>query len=136
MRPQECGHHIDCEYLSIGGLAIRSDRFEFNALRCAVEDLDSEEAVQRDYQWENKGPLTENDPAKAKNRLRRQTHINDYVERDFVEVCVDYAQSGVGGYDSWGSRRTVTDASGATVTIHSALRFPRQGDGRAEVVGI
>ena len=104
VRPQECGHHIDCEYLSIGGLAIRSDRFEFNALRCAVEDLDSEEAVQRDYQWENKGPLTENDPAKAKNRLRRQTHINDYVERDFVEVCVDYAQSGVGGYDSWGSR--------------------------------
>ena len=104
VRPQECGHHIDCEYLSIGGLAIRSDRFEFNALRCAVEDLDSEEAVQRDYQWENKGPLTENDPAKAKNHLRRQTHINDYVERDFVEVCVDYAQSGVGGYDSWGSR--------------------------------
>ena len=104
VRPQECGHHIDCEYLSIGGLAIRSDRFEFNALRCAVEDLDSEEAVQRDYQWENKGPLTENDPAKAKNRLRRQTHINDYVERDFVEVCVDYAQSGVGGYDSWGAR--------------------------------
>lgn len=104
VRPQECGHHIDCEYLSIGGLAIRSDRFEFNALRCAVEDLDSEEAAQRDYQWENKGPLTENDPAKAKNRLRRQTHINDYVERDFVEVCVDYAQSGVGGYDSWGAR--------------------------------
>ena len=104
VRPQECGHHIDCEYLSIGGLAIRSDRFEFNALRCAVEDLDSEEAVLRDYQWENKGPLTENDPAKAKNRLRRQTHINDYVERDFVEVCVDYAQSGVGGYDSWAAR--------------------------------
>ena len=104
VRPQECGHHIDCEYLSIGGLAIRSDRFEFNALRCAVEDLDSEEVVQRDYQWENKRPLTENDPAKAKNHLRRQTHINDYVERDFVEVCVDYAQSGVGGYDSWGSR--------------------------------
>lgn len=104
VRPQECGHHIDCEYLSIGGLAIRSDRFEFNALRCAVEDLDSEEAVQRDYQWDNKGPLTENDPAKAKNRLRRQTHINDYVERDFVEVCVDYAQSGVGGYDSWAAR--------------------------------
>ena len=102
-RPQECGHHIDCEYLSIGGLIVRSERFEFNALRCAVEDLDSEEAVGRDYQWENKGPLSENDPAKAKNRLRRQHHINDYTERDFVEVCVDYAQTGVGGYDSWGS---------------------------------
>ena len=104
VRPQECGHHTDCEYLAIGGLAVRSDRFEFNALRCSIEDLDSEEAVQRDYQWENKGPLAENDPAKAKNRLRRQTHINDYVERDFVEVCVDYAQGGVGGYDSWGAR--------------------------------
>ena len=104
VRPQECGHHADCEYLAIGGLTIRSERFEFNALRCSVEDLDSEEAVQRDYQWENKGPLTENDPVKAKNRLRRQTHINDYVERDFVEVCVDYAQGGVGGYDSWGAR--------------------------------
>ena len=103
IRPQECGHHIDCEYLSIGGLIVRSERFEFNALRCAVEDLDSEEAVGRDYQWENKGPLSENDPAKAKNRLRRQHHINDYTERDFVEVCVDYAQTGVGGYDSWGS---------------------------------
>ena len=104
VRPQECGHHTDCEYLAIGGLVVRSDRFEFNALRCSVEDLDSEEAVQHDYQWENKGPLSENDPAKAKNRLRRQTHINDYAERDFVEVCVDYAQSGIGGYDSWGSR--------------------------------
>ena len=103
-RPQECGHHIDCEYLAIGGLTVRSERFEFNALRCSVEDLDAEEAVRHDYQWENKGPLTENDPAKAKNRLRRQTHINDYVERDFVEVCVDLAQSGIGGYDSWGAR--------------------------------
>ena len=104
VRPQECGHHTDCGYLTIGGMAIRSERFEFNALRCSIEDLDSEEAVQHDYQWEYKDPLSKNDPAKAKNRLRRQTHINDYSERDFVEVCVDYAQSGIGGYDSWGSR--------------------------------
>ena len=104
VRPQECGHHTDCEYLAIGGMAIRSERFEFNALRCSVEDLDSEEAVRHDYQWENKDPLSKNDPAKAKNRLRRQTHINDYAQRDFVEVCVDHAQSGIGGYDSWGSR--------------------------------
>ena len=104
VRPQECGHHTDCEYLAIGGMTIRSDRFEFNALRCSIEDLDSEDVVRHDYQWENKGPLTENNPVKAKNRLRRQTHINDYVERDFVEVCIDYAQSGIGGYDSWGSR--------------------------------
>jgi beta-galactosidase len=103
-RPQECGHHIDCEYLAIGGLTVRSECFEFNALRCAVEDLDGEDASWRDYQWENKDPQPENDPAQARNRLRRQTHINDVPERDFVEVCIDFGQSGVGGYDSWGAR--------------------------------
>ena len=41
--------------------------------------------------------------AKAKNVLRRQTHINDITPRDFVEVCIDMQQQGVGGYDSWGA---------------------------------
>ncbi len=103
-RPQECAHHIDCEYLAIGDLTVRSERFEFNALRCAVEDLDTEEAAERDYQWENKDRRAVKDPAQAQNRLRRQTHINDVPERDFVEVCIDFAQSGIGGYDSWGAR--------------------------------
>ena len=31
-------------------------------------------------------------------------HVNDITPRDFVEVCVDMKQQGVGGYDSWGSR--------------------------------
>ena len=31
-------------------------------------------------------------------------HVNDIVPRDFVEVCVDMKQQGVGGYDSWGAR--------------------------------
>ncbi len=31
-------------------------------------------------------------------------HVNDIIPRDFVEVCVDMKQQGVGGYDSWGSR--------------------------------
>lgn len=30
-------------------------------------------------------------------------HVNDIVPRDFVEVCVDMKQQGVGGYDSWGA---------------------------------
>ena len=103
-RPQECGHHIDCEYLAIGGMTVRAERFEFNVLGCAVEDLDSEEAAGRDYQWENKDPRAVKDPAQAQNRLRRQTHINDVPVRDYVEVCIDFAQSGIGGYDSWGAR--------------------------------
>lgn len=35
--------------------------------------------------------------------LRRQHHINDIVPRDFVEVNIDAAHQGVGGYDSWGA---------------------------------
>ena len=44
------------------------------------------------------------DPAAARNVLRRQHHIDDIVPRDFVELCIDSRQSGVGGYDSWGAR--------------------------------
>ena len=103
VRPQECGHHTDVQMLSIGGLKILGHGFEFNALRCTVEDLDSEEAVQHDYQWANRDPAEPHDPAKARNILRRQQHVNDYVARGFVELCLDGRMSGVGGYDSWGA---------------------------------
>ncbi len=77
VRPQENGHHIDCRYISIGGVTIVADgSFEFNVLRNCVEDFD----------------------------LGQQKHINDIEPRDFVEVCIDGAAGGVGGYDSWGSR--------------------------------
>lgn len=105
VRPQECGHHTDCAWLSIGGVTfVADDRFEFNALRNTVEDLDSEEAVQCDYQWTNFSPDENHDPALARNVLRRQHHISDVTPRDFVELCIDARQSGVGGYDSWGAR--------------------------------
>ena len=35
---------------------------------------------------------------------KQQRHISDVPVRDFTEVCLDYRQSGVGGYDSWGNR--------------------------------
>jgi len=105
VRPQECGHHTGCHWINIGKMTIVADsEFEFNALRQSVEDLDSEEAVQRDYQWPNFSPSDTKDPQAAKNVLRRQHHINDVPVRDYVELCIDLAQSGVGGYDSWGSR--------------------------------
>lgn len=105
VRPQECGHHVGCSMLNIGGMTIVSDSiFEFNALRCHIEDLDSEEAVQHDYQWRNCDPDAVKDSVAARYVMRRQHHINDVPVRDDVEVCIDYRQTGIGGYDSWGSR--------------------------------
>jgi beta-galactosidase len=30
-------------------------------------------------------------------------HTNDIVYRNFVELCLDLKQQGVGGFDSWGA---------------------------------
>ena len=58
------------------------------------------------YQWNNFSPeeATNHDEKAARNVLRRMHHVNDITPRDFVEVCVDMKQQGVGGYDSWGAR--------------------------------
>ena len=80
VRPQETGHHTETSWLRIGGLKITAEEpFEFNALRQSIEDLD--------------GGLE-----------KSQTHISDVPVRDYTEVCLDYKMSGIGGYDSWGSR--------------------------------
>ena len=81
VRPQECGHHTETEWLAIGPLTVvrGAEPFEFNALRMSIEDLD--------------GGL-----------YKSQTHLCDVPVRDYTEVCIDYRQSGVGGYDSWGAR--------------------------------
>ena len=78
--------------------------FEFNALRHSVEDLDSEESGQP-FQWSNfDTPPVHDEEEAQKYHRRRQTHLCDAPERDFTEICIDGAASGVGGYDSWGSR--------------------------------
>jgi beta-galactosidase len=112
VRPQENGHHIDTRWLTLteqkgsGLLILANKTIGFNALRNSVEDFDSEEAKQHDYQWQNYSPeeIANKDPEKAKNVLRRMHHTNDIVPRNFVEVCVDMKQQGVGGFDSWGAR--------------------------------
>ena len=105
VRPQETGHHCDTEWIDFGELLIVADStMEFNALRCTVEDLDGEQAVGRHYQWHNWTKSDSNEADKARNAMRRQTHVNDIPVRDFVEVCLDYRQMGLGGYDSWGKR--------------------------------
>ena len=105
VRPQETGHHTETEWLATRQLTvIADDTFEFNALRLAVEDLDSEESGQP-FQWGNfdTPPVHDEEEAERYHR-RRQTHLSDIVERDFTEICIDGAATGVGGYDSWGSR--------------------------------
>ncbi len=112
VRPQENGHRTDTRWVKLTrkdgrGLLIRADEtIGFNALRNSVEDFDSEETVNRPYQWSNFTPaqVANHDEKKAKNVLRRMTHINDITPRNFVEVCVDMKQQGLAGYNSWGDR--------------------------------
>ncbi|EJX09329.1 protein containing Glycoside hydrolase, family 42, domain protein 5 domain protein [gut metagenome] len=110
VRPQENGHHTDTRWLALSqkngkGLTIYADSvMEFSALRNSVEDFDGEEAVHRDYQWNNRNAEErKHDVNTARNIKPRHTHVNDITPRDFVEVCIDACQMGVGGYDSWGS---------------------------------
>ncbi len=111
VRPQENGHHTDTKWIELTDnknmtLRIEADSLmEFNALRNSVEDFDSEEATHRPRQWGNlsEKEIKENDENKVKNILRRQTHINDIIPKDYVEISLDLKQQGVGGYDSWGS---------------------------------
>lgn len=112
VRPQENGHHTDTRWLSLygskenSGLTIMADSLiGFNTLCNSIEDFDSEEALPHPYQWKNYSSeeIVGRNDKEAHNVLRRQHHINDIVFRDFVEVCLDYKQQGVGGYDSWGA---------------------------------
>lgn len=113
VRPQENGHRTDVRWVKMGkgkGLTIiADDPIGFNALRNSIEDFDSEETVNRPYQWSNFTPeeIANRDDAKARNKLRRMTHVNDIEFRNFVEVSIDMKQQGVAGYDSWGARPEV-----------------------------
>ena len=70
----------------------------------SIEDFDSEEALPHPYQWNNFSPeeVANHDENAARNVLRRMHHVNDIVPRDFVEVCVDMKQQGVGGQTGMG----------------------------------
>lgn len=110
-RPQENGHRTDTRWVALTGedaglLVVAHQTIGFNALRNSVEDFDSEEATHKPYQWNNfsSEEIASRSDEEARNRLPRQTHINDIAPRDFVEVCIDMKQQGVAGYNSWGAR--------------------------------
>ena len=112
VRQQENGHRTDTRWVALSagkgkGLLIEADNLmEFNALRNSIEDFDDAEQTHLVRQWNNFTPeeIANRSEETAKNALRRQTHINNVSPRDFVEVCVDYKQQGVAGYDSWHAR--------------------------------
>ncbi|MBQ9450189.1 MAG: DUF4981 domain-containing protein [Bacteroidales bacterium] len=103
VRPQETGHRTDVRRILLTddrgqGLCILADgTLEFNALRNSVEDFDSEQSThpgQINYYDNHDVDVTGG---------RRQTHINDIVPRNFVELCLDELMMGVGGDNSWGA---------------------------------
>lgn len=110
VRPQENGHRVDTRWLDImsdngHGLVICAvnNAFEFNTLHNSVEDFDAEES-NAPYQWNN---FVENDPhdiGRARNVMKKQTHISDITPREFTEVCIDAQMTGVGGDNSWGAQ--------------------------------
>ena len=109
VRPQENGHRVDTRWLEIKnakgrGLVIHAveNPFEFNALHNSVEDFDAEESA-APYQWNN---FVENDPhdvGRARNVMKKQTHVSDISPRNFTEICIDSRMTGVGGDNSWGA---------------------------------
>ncbi len=109
VRPQENGHRVDVRWLEIKnakgkGLVILAmeNPFEFNALHNSIEDFDCEES-DAPYQWNN---FVENDPhdvGRARNVMKKQTHVSDISPRNFTEICIDSRMTGVGGDNSWGA---------------------------------
>ncbi|MDR3250517.1 MAG: DUF4981 domain-containing protein [Tannerella sp.] len=112
VRPQENGHHCDTRWLSLtsekgkGLLIVADNLIEFNALRNSIEDFDDEEYADLPRQWNNFTPemIKSRNEESVKNKMRRQTHINNISPRDYVEICVDLKQQGLAGYNSWGAR--------------------------------
>lgn len=111
VRPQENGHRTDTRWMALTnkeghGLLIQAQQtMGFNALRNTVEDFDSEDSS-HPYQWRNRSPeeIKNRNIDEARNIMRKMTHVNDIIPRNFVEVCVDMKQQGVAGYDSWGAK--------------------------------
>ncbi|MBQ9547780.1 MAG: beta-galactosidase [Bacteroidales bacterium] len=132
VRPQETGHHTGVRWLEVGRRLsiVGGDPFEFNVLRQSVEDLDSEEAANRPYQWLNFSPDEDHSEELARNVLRRQTHLCDVPVRPWTEVCIDHSMTGVGGYDSWGDRpeKTRTLWAAADYAWDLALVPGRRGE--------
>lgn len=103
IRPQENGHRTDVRWVALtnnkgNGLAvIADDVIEFNALRNSVEQFDSQDS-DNEFQTNN---YVNNDVDVLNGR--KQTHWDDIVPQDYVELNIDKIMMGVGGDNSWGA---------------------------------
>ncbi len=103
IRPQENGHRTDVRWLALtddkdnGLVIVADDVIEFNALRNSVEQFDSQDS-EHDFQTNN---YVNNDVDVLNGR--KQTHINDIVPQNYVELNIDKIMMGVGGDNSWGA---------------------------------
>jgi len=85
IRPQENGYRTDTRWLALrnaggSGLLILGDPlFSFSALEYSLEDFD--QGIKANYR-----------------------HTSDLEPKNYVSLCIDYKQMGVGGDDSWGAR--------------------------------
>ena len=83
VRPQETGNKTDVRWMALsndegtGLLVIGMPLISMSALHFTIEDLDPGES-------------------------KAQRHAGDLVERDLVNLNIDYKQMGVGGVNSWG----------------------------------
>lgn len=119
VRPQENGHRVDTRWLEIlnnngKGVVIYAlsgaessaegvNTFEFNTLHNSVEDFDCEES-DAPYQWNNFREDDPHDIGRARNVMKKQTHVSDITPRNYTEVCIDAMMTGVGGDNSWGAQ--------------------------------
>jgi beta-galactosidase len=82
--PQENGYRTDTRWLALrdssgAGLLFAGDPvFSFSALRYSMETLE--------------------------RKYRGEKHLNQIRKSDFIEVMIDYGQTGVGGDNSWGAQ--------------------------------
>jgi beta-galactosidase len=84
VRPQENGYRTDTRWLSFSN----GDKL---TIRITGDSLLSFSALP--YTYDN-----------LKGFKQGGKHLNDLVEQPFIDVNLDYGQTGVGGDDSWGAR--------------------------------
>lgn len=110
VRPQETGHRTGCSWLKIGKLLVESDAlFEFNALRCSIEDLDirvdaQDPSAKKKFSYPGMTPKPVKKDGYGRDVVEKAAHANEFVKRHYVELCIDYGMTGVGGYTSWRTR--------------------------------
>jgi beta-galactosidase len=85
IRPQECGNRSDVRWMELTNA---------HGTGLSIKGLPTVDIVSHHF------PLEDLD---IPNDVERQ-HTKDIVDKDFVEICIDYHQRGPGADNTWGAR--------------------------------